>query len=137
MRFHCARRSGVATVELALVAPMLILLVFGLIIGGLGVFRYQETASLAREATRWASVRGATYQSATGKPAATAIDVYNNAILPNAVALDMSKLDFTVTWSPDNKQQSLVTVRITYHWIPEALLGGMDLTSTSTARISY
>src|SRR5437868_15230412 len=136
MRCHPAERSGAAAVEFAVVAPALLVLLFGLIIGGLGVFRYQETASLAREAARWASVHGYSYQGGTGKGAATAGDVYTNAILPNAVGLDKTQLHYTVTWTPDNKQGSLVTVRITYHWIPEAFLGGMDLTSTSTATIS-
>jgi hypothetical protein len=113
------------------------LFVIGLIVGGLGVFRYQQVASLAREGARYASVRGYKYQQVTGSPAATPADVYNDVLLPGAVALDQASLGYSVTWSPDNHQGSAVNVRVTYQWIPEAFLGGITLSSTSTAVVSY
>jgi Flp pilus assembly protein TadG len=131
------RRRAAHIVECAVSYTILSLLIFGLIIGGLGVFRYQEVASLAREGSRYASVHGDEYHEGTGKPAATAADVYNNAILPKAVALDPSQLTYNVTWSPDNNQGSTVTVKVTYHWIPEAFLPGMYLSSSSTAVVLY
>jgi hypothetical protein len=137
MRYCGHKRPGVTTLEAAFVYPGFLLLLIGLLVGAAGVFRYQEVASLAREGSRWVSVRGATYQLYTGKPAATPADVYNNVIKPEAVALDLSRLDYSVTWNPDNQQNSLVTVTITYHWLPEAFLGGINLTSTSTAQVSY
>ena len=131
------RRRGATLVECAIVLPVTFFLILALLIGGMGVFRYQEVASLSREGARWAAVRGATYQLYTGNSAATAADVYDNAIRPNAVALDLSHLDHSVSWSPDNRQGGLVTVTLTYHWLPEAFLGGIDLTSTSTMQVSY
>ena len=50
-------RRGAAVVEMAVVAPLVVLFLFGLIVTGLGVFRYNQTAYLAREAARYASVR--------------------------------------------------------------------------------
>jgi Flp pilus assembly protein TadG len=132
-----SRRRGAVILECALVYPITFLLVFGLIIGGLGVFRYQEVASLAREASRYASLHGATYQQATGKKAATAADVYNNVILPKAVALNPSQLSYNVAWTPDNNVGSKVTVTVTYHWVPEAFLPSMNLSSTSTVVVAY
>ena len=137
MRIRHQPRPGATVVESALVLPAFFLFTLGLVIGALGVFRYQEVAALAREATRYASVRGAAYAQATGKPAATPTDVYKNAIEPGAISLDPSQLTYKVTWAPDNRQGSQVTVQVTYHWVPEAFLGGMDLTSTSTAIMSY
>lgn len=137
MRLRPPSREGVTAVESAVVLPVFFLFVIGMIVGGLGVFRYQEIASLAREATRFASVRGEAYAQATGKTAATSQDVYDGAIRPNAVGLDVSKLTYDVTWSPDKRQGSTVTVRVTYRWVPEAIFGGMDLTSTSSALMSY
>ncbi len=99
-------------VESAIIYSVTFLLIFGLIIGGLGVFRYQEVASLAREGSRYASVHGAMYEQVTGKPAATPADVYNNAILPKAVALDPKQLTYSVTWNPDNQRESSVTVTV-------------------------
>src|SRR5690242_7448477 len=94
------RRRGTHAIECAVVFPLIFMLLLGLIVGSLGVFRYQEVASLAREGARWASVRGSEYQQMTGKPAATAADVFNNAISPRAVILDPSRLNYTVTWNP-------------------------------------
>lgn len=131
------RRRGASLVEFAFVAPVFFLLVIGLVVGGVGVFRYQQVASLAREGARYASVRGSKYQQVTGNPAATPADVYNNAILPGSVALDPAQLSSSVTWSPDNKQGSTVSVQVTYRWIPEAFLGGVTLGSTSTVSMSY
>ena len=131
------QRRGAHVVECAITYSVTFLLIFGTIIGGLGVFRYQEVASLAREGSRYASVHGAEYEHSTGKPAATASDVYNNAILPRAVALDPSQLTYNVTWNANNNQGSTVSVTVTYHWVPEALLPGMYLSSTSTAVVQY
>jgi Flp pilus assembly protein TadG len=133
---HKARR-GALILECALVYPITFLLIFGLIIAGLGVFRYQEVGFLAREGSRYASLHGAAYQQATGKTAATPADVYNNAILPKTVALNPSQLTYTVTWLPDNKQGSTVTVKVTYHWVPEAFLPSMNLSSASTVPVIY
>ena len=132
-----SRRRGAVVLECALVYPITFLLIFGLIIAGLGVFRYQEVGFLAREGSRYASLHGATYQQATGKTAATAEDVYNNAILPKAVALNPSQLTYSVTWNPDNKAGSTVTVTIAYHWVPEAFLPSINMSSTSTVAVLY
>jgi Flp pilus assembly protein TadG len=131
------RRGGTTVVECALVFSVLIVFLFGLIIAGLGIFRYQEVASLAREGARWASVRGTNYGATTGRAPATAADVYTNAIQPNLVILDPSQLSYSVTWNTDNRPGNTVTVRVSYQWIPEALLGGITLTSTSTMTVSY
>ena len=131
------RRRGTHLLECAVVFPVVFLLLFGLLVGALGVFRYQQVASLAREGARYASVHGSQYQQVTGKPAATAADVYNNAIAPRAVILDPSQLTSSVTWNPDNRQGSTVTVQVTYQWVPEAYLGGLTLSSTSTMPMSY
>lgn len=137
MRLTLRSRRAVTTVEFALIAPVLVLLLFGIIIGGVGIYRYQAVANLAREGARYASVRGSTYASKTGKDAATAKDVYDDVIEPGAVPFDRSRLSYAVTWNPDNKQKSTVTVTVTYQWIPEAFLGGIRLSSSSTAEIAY
>ena len=135
---ECRQRRGATVVECALVYPVVFLFILGLVVSGMGVFRYQEVASLARDASRYASLHGASYAQATGKAATTATDVYNNAILPNVAALDVSKLPKpTVTWSPDNNKGSTVTVTVTYTWVPELFLPSMTLSSTSSAVILY
>jgi Flp pilus assembly protein TadG len=145
MRINSTHRRGVTAVEFAVIGPVTFFILIALIVGGMGIFRYQELASVVREASRWASVHGAQYQQDTGNPAATAQDVYNNVIAPNAVGLDLSQLSYSVTWNTDNRPyntiivnnqvvpvRNTVTVTLTYQWIPEMYLGGYTLTSTST-----
>jgi len=143
------RRCGTTTIEFGITCPIVFFLVFAIIVGGLGVFRYQEVAALAREGARWASVHGRQYQEDTGQPAATSADVYANAIAPRAVGLDPSHLGYSVTWNRNNwplwvdndvetPMGNTVTVTITYQWFPEMyLVGPFNLTSTSTAQMMY
>lgn len=151
MRPACQRRRprGATTVEFAATCPIALFLIFATLVGALGAFRYQQVASLAREGARWASVHGAEYESQTGKPAATAEDVFNKAILPSAVTLDPDKLSYTVTWNTSNEPLTVhedvqqptgntVTVSVSYVWFPEAyLVGPFTLTSTSTSQMLY
>jgi Flp pilus assembly protein TadG len=150
MRIKRHERTGVTAVECAIVYPPVLLFVIGLIVGALGIFRYQEVASLARRASRYAAVHGTDYARDTGNRAATPTDIYNTAVQPYAVALDLSKLTYSVTYNRDNSPYyttvvdgrvvataNVVTVTINYQWIPEAFLGGVTLTSTSSSPMAY
>lgn len=126
LRRPTTRRRGVTVVECAFVYPLTILLLFGMVVGATGVFRYQEVASLAREAARYASTHGANFRKDTGLPVGTAgtacsgpgsllwyqadpslapgadpswcQDIYDNAVAPNLVALDPSQITCQVGW---------------------------------------
>jgi Flp pilus assembly protein TadG len=140
-------RRGAAVVEFAFVAPLLFLLIFVLIVGGLGIFRYHQVASLAREAARYASVHGLDYARETRQPAATQTSILKDVVLPNAVGLDPSRLTCAVTWDKSNAPKypapdgtvitNVVTVTVSYQWVPEAYLGGITLSSTSTMPMSH
>lgn len=143
-------RRGAATLEFALVASVALPLLLSMLVGGLGVFRYQEVAYIAREASRWSSVHGTQYALDTGKPAATASDVYNQVIVPNATALDLSQLTYSVTWNSNNSPSSTatvngaqvnvantVTVTISYNWLSEAFFGQLTMSSTSVSVMCY
>jgi Flp pilus assembly protein TadG len=145
------RRQGAAMVESAIVLLLTLLLVLGAVVIGLGIFRYQQLASLAREAARYASVRGGQYQKDTGQAAATPQSIYGNVIAAQAVGLDLTQLqsNFQVSWDDGAKMPTYfdyknnvwksnnVTVTVTYTWIPEAFLGGVTLSSTSVMPLSY
>jgi Flp pilus assembly protein TadG len=136
-------------VEAALVFPVVFFLAMNTIVGAMGILRYNDVALLAREGARYASLHGGQYQLDTGNPAATATDVYNNAIQPRSVALDPTKLSYTVTWNVNNMpkyvttnyevaQGNTVTVTVTYKWYPEIyLIGPITLTSSSTKQMEY
>ena len=62
MRIRRAHSRGQAMVELALIFPLFIMLLFGIITLGIGVFYQQQVTNAAREAARFASIGSATAQ---------------------------------------------------------------------------
>ena len=123
-------------VESAFVLPVALSLIMGTIIAGLGVFRYHQLAYLAREGSRWASVRGPTYQTDQNASPATASDVMAGAVTPQMAGLSPSLLTSTLTWNTAASPPT-VTFKLTYSWVPEAILPSTTFTSTSTQIITY
>jgi Flp pilus assembly protein TadG len=149
VRGRLAARSAATAVECAFILPITFFLLLGLVVGGMGVFRYQEMVTLAREGARYASTHGHQYRKDAGLPVGTSTDwstdVYTNAIQPNVVALDPSLLSYQVSWpdvinqpgKPDNWPGSRVDVTVSYQWFPEVyLVGPFVLTSTSSMPIT-
>jgi Flp pilus assembly protein TadG len=106
MLLHHSRRRGVHALESAYVYGLLMVLLAGLIVLGMGVFRYQEMAYLAREAARFAAVHGGQYQqeNAAAINAGTLPNVDDNYLTQNiikaqAVVLDPSKLTVKVNFN--------------------------------------
>lgn len=158
------QRRGAVLVESAVVYPVLFLIMLGIILLGMAVFRYQQVAHIARESSRWASVHGAKYASDTGNPAATASDVYTKSIVPNAAGMQLQNLTYTVTWnsplpssspSPGNTrfhtkpvtdpvtglptivyEANTVSVTVVYSW-NTGIFGTIRVSSTSTLVMSY
>ena len=141
------RRRGATLVEFAIVAPVVLFTMFAIIVGAMGVSRYQQVAALARGGARYASLHGADYAAEKDKPAATATDI-TNIVKSNNVGLKADKITCTVTWNSSNQpltttnylapKGNTVTVKVTYQWIPEMYLAGpINLTSTSTAQMLY
>jgi Flp pilus assembly protein TadG len=154
------QRRGALLVESAIIYPALFLLLFGLIVGGLGIFRHQQVACQAREATRWASVRGARYAKETGQPSPTQDQILQNVVTPLSASMDPTKLGIRVEWidatsgaaipwdqaskAPTGKTQSgdrvsnRVRATITYQWWPEVFLTGpINLKSVSEFPMAY
>jgi Flp pilus assembly protein TadG len=147
-------RRGAALLEAAIVLPIVFMFIMAMVVMGLGIFRYQQVAELAREGARYASVHGTQYASDTGNAAATAADVYNNAIKPQAVGLDLNAITYSVSWNTSNSPTranpsstppgapiaNTVSVTVTYTWTPYLYkVGSLGLTSesTSTMPMSY
>jgi len=137
-------------VEFAIVTPVVFVLMFGLLIGGLGVSRYEQIAYLAREASRYASVHGAQYATETGQPAADSAAIYNQVIVPKAIGLNLSRLTWSVRWNTSNAQthtvvvggtdtqvENTVTIALSYVWIPEGYVPQKTMHSTSVAVMSF
>lgn len=172
-RSTCKRRPATALLESAVVLPVTFLLILGLVVGGMGVFRYQEVAHLARVTARYAAVHGGQYASdnASAIQAGTLPNVNESYLSQtvaagNAVGLDTSQLSVSVSitthsgtydWdhTSDNNNRmpystytdsnnntvgvmNVVTVTVTYTWLPELyLVGPITLTSTAVMPMSY
>ena len=126
------RRRGAVMVEASLAYSAAILLSLGTISIGLGIFRYEQIAYLAREGARWASVHGSKYQSEQGQAAPTSSDVLANAITPKLVALDSTKLTCTLSMT-----SGTATVTLSYQWTPEVFAAPVTFTSKSVQPILY
>src|SRR5262245_11836260 len=144
MRLRDQSRTGGVAVEFAAVCPVAFTLILAIMIGGLAVFRFHELSTLAREAARYASVRGTDFQRVTGTPAATA-DNIRTYVLSKATGLDTASLTCNVSWNTSNApytsvyvngmpaaRSNAVTVTLTYQWIPEVFFTtGSTMTATS------
>ncbi len=126
-------RHGTTIVEMAIVGPLTFLLLIGLVVGGLGVFRYNQVAALARESARWAAVRGRTFERVEHGTPITKADLLSNVIVPRATALDLDRLSCDLTW--DDKKR-VVCVTVEYQWLPEAFFPAMKLISSATSVVS-
>jgi Flp pilus assembly protein TadG len=143
------QRRGTTAVEFAFVCPIVFFILLAIMLGAMGVFRYQQVASLAREGARWACIRGGQYEKETGNSAATPEDVFETVILPGATALKPEHLSYEVTWDQSNMPLQVtddvqepfgntVTVTVSYEWRPGLLsIGPFTLTSSSTSKMIY
>jgi Flp pilus assembly protein TadG len=102
------RRRGNALVESALVLWPFILIVFGLVQIGYVIWSNNTLAYAVDAAVRYASLNGA--RSST--PATTALIEQN--VRSNAIGLETDLLTVNVTWAPNNRPGSTVTVAAVY-----------------------
>jgi hypothetical protein len=97
-------RHGTNLVEFALVGNVVFLLFLGLVIGGMGIFRYQEMAHLARLTARYAASHAGQYaqensQAIQAGTLPNVNDAYllNNVVKANAVSMDPTLLQVQVS----------------------------------------
>jgi Flp pilus assembly protein TadG len=110
-------------------APLLFLLLFGITEFGRALWLYGTMSHGAREAARYAIVRGAE----SGR-AVTSNDI--EAYVRNVVGLSTAQV--TTTWAPDNKPGSVVQVRVQAPFesaVP--IIPSMPLSTTSRLVISF
>jgi hypothetical protein len=102
---------------MAIIYPLTFMLTLGMIVGAMGIAKYNEVAYLAREAARYASTHGGQYafdgaqKSITGPnasawqtqltnepPVASSADL-TNFIASHAMLLDSSQVNAAVSWT--------------------------------------
>jgi Flp pilus assembly protein TadG len=159
-------RKGVTALEFAVVVPVAVFMILALIVGAMGIHRYQEVSHLAREGSRYASTHGGQYTldgqpAKTGVPAVASNSDMTTYLLTKVALLDPNNMTVAISWSapatlnPINMPyyvdtnpnlvppgqitlQNYVTVTVSYQWMPELyLVGPITLTSTSTVAMQY
>lgn len=126
------RLAGQATVEFALSASLLLLLLFAVIEMSFAVYNYNTVSSAAREAVRYAIVH-----SPTGPNPVSTSEIQQVAI-NYAPALNLQPSDITVSWPADPTLPSLddAMVAITYKYKLQApFLSPVTLTFSTTSRM--
>jgi len=91
---------GAALLEDGLVFMLLLTLLFGIIGFGHALYTYHFLSNAAREATRWASVRGYTCTDLAGGCPAAAADVQTYISNVSGMGLNPAKMTVTTTWLP-------------------------------------
>src|ERR1700677_920507 len=123
------RQNGSALVEFALVLVVLFTMMFGIIDFSRCIYAYHWTAEAAREASRWASVRGedcTTWTSACPNAVNTDVTAYVQTVVSSGIYVSS-----TVTGSPANTAGAL---GVTTTWPGTAGNGGTCFTSPQTSK---
>ena len=128
-------QRGLATVEAAIVYPLTLFLLLGSLVLGMGVFRFQQLQSLAREGARYAAVRGPNYAAQPGNTIATTTTVQSYV---QSMAVALNGLTCTsVNYSSTTQLPSVVTVTLSYKWTPEGYFHSVTWTAASTEIVTY
>jgi hypothetical protein len=140
-------QRGSSLVELAFVLVFLLTVLFGIIDFSRALYTYHFVSNAAREATRWASVRGAT----TSLPGGAADDVSVQALVSNVpgMGLDPAQITTLISWPIEPYSSPAcaaniknpgcvvqVQVHYTYTFIFPFLPSGFTMSSTSQMVIS-
>lgn len=124
------RQRGAVMVESALSLLAFLLITFGTMEFAMAVQANNFCSWVARDAARWASVRGA---SATTPATSTSVASYVKNL---AVGMDTSRFTVTTTFSPDNSLGSSVRVKVQYVVVPLTwFVMKQNLTVGSTAEV--
>lgn len=153
-RFGADNKSrGTTLLEFAFLIPILFALVFGIIDFGRALYTYHFVSETAREATRWASVRGSACAGLTNCQAqASDVSAYVASIVPMGIDPSPSKLSVITDWPPPPNNLTIcqtnpthngpgcaVRVQVNYQFkfiLPFLPTSGYRMTSTSEMIIS-
>jgi hypothetical protein len=97
---HPARRStrrGAVVFEAAFAYPAAFFIILITVIGGFGIFRYQEVAYLAREGARYGSTHGARFRSDAAEGVGTPGTADGSSTVTTTLS-DGSTQTYTILW---------------------------------------
>jgi Flp pilus assembly protein TadG len=131
------RQRGQVLVELALVSPVLLALLFGAMQFGYSFYTYNNLQKAVRDGARYAA--GREYPSATFTTAVTNVVVCGNPTSCsglNPVAHSLTSSNVVVTVTPATGVPSVVTVKINGYTIPGPL-GSVTLTNKPSCSFRF
>ena len=119
LRHFLRNRRGTTAVEFAFVAPVLFALTIGTIDVGRLVWSASMLHHMAREATRYASVRGADANSPVSE---ADIEAY---VKNRLIGIAANQVNVTTTWTPNNNPGGTIQVQLdyTYAFLIGSLVG--------------
>jgi Flp pilus assembly protein TadG len=125
---------GSGLVEYAIITILFLTMVLGIADFSRALYAYHFVSSQAREAARYAMVRGCSTTSTHCPTPATASDI--QTFVKNVpLGIDASKVTVpTPTWTPDHKPGSVVSVEVDYAFdfmFPFVSTSTLNFTSTS------
>ena len=105
-----SRQSGATLVEQALVLPSILALFFGIVDMGRALYSYSYVSYIAREATRWASVRSTNLNGPPAPIRASDVTTYVKNV--SGMGLDASQITANTVWiAPANNSPLCATVQ--------------------------
>jgi hypothetical protein len=143
-----SQRRGVTAVEMAIVLPVLLAMVLGMLDLGLAVMRYNSLSQAARRVAREAIVRGSMAEPlgiwGPGTYSGTADDDHplTQSVRRTMMVVDYSEVAIEATWPEggnDVQQQVTISVSMPYRPMMTFIFGNPEftLTATSTMRIAH
>lgn len=143
MRLRAHRRRGFALLEAVLVTSIFLMLVFGMLDLGLGVFRRNTLSQAARQLARQAVVHGSLSNSPWGTStygpvAASDTNAIATTLQPYLVGMNPADVTVTVAWpdggnEPDQDRRVRVTLSTTYQPTMGFIFGSQTLTLTAVS----
>ena len=131
MRLRSAPRPAATLLEAAIIYPAAVFLLISVVVGGMGIFRYQQVSYLAHQAARFAATHGGQYakENDAAIQAGTLPTVNDNylatdIVQANAMAMDTNQLSVQV---------NLSTANGTFDWDDTGSNGNRMPTSTTTS----
>jgi Flp pilus assembly protein TadG len=133
-----ATESGSGLVEYAIVFVVLMTMLLAIADFSRALYAYHYVSSAARDAARYAMVRGCTPTTTTCPTAATSGDI-TTFVQKVPLGIDSTKVSATTTWTPDHKIGSTVQVEVDYTFnfmFPFVSSSTLSMKSTSEMIIS-
>lgn len=135
---RCQRRYGATVVEMAIVAPVALVFLIGIVDIGVAVWSYNVAAEAAREGTRYAVVHGSLSAQPVGPSSNNA--AVESTVRKYAFGMSSTQIQVTSSWpNGTNTPGSLVTVQVDYSYKPALLfqLGTVKFRSSTTMTVCH